>query len=250
MFKYESCTDAAGAGDLEELKKMHEAGCPWDTQTTENAARKGHLNCLRYAHLQGCEWQIMTTQCAAFYGHFDCLEYAVENGCPTDDLQSISFFVGYVPAFAASSGSLKCLQYLHLKGIQWDHKTVEYSASANAIECLKYAIENGCPWDERATKEAVKKGNIESFKILFEASFDLQEFWNTEYNLSNIIDKIDLDDKVWRKLFTLDLSKNPDLQNKVETKKQKIQDLKSSSNEVLQTILPVDIIHHCIHPLF
>jgi hypothetical protein len=44
--------------------------------------------------------------------------------------------------------------------------------------------------------------------------------------LSKIVDKIDLDDPVWRRLFILDLSKYPELQSKVIAKKQEIEKIK------------------------
>jgi len=68
--------------------------------------------------------------------------------------------------------------------------------------------------------------------------------------LSKIIDKIDLDDPVWRRLFNLDLNKYPELECKVEDKKQEIEKMKEASKKVLQNILPVDIIKYCIHPFF
>ena len=59
-FKYKTCTEAAKAGDLTELKKMHEADCDWDEWTPRSAAENGHLDCLKYAHENGCPWDIKT----------------------------------------------------------------------------------------------------------------------------------------------------------------------------------------------
>jgi hypothetical protein len=67
--------------------------------------------------------------------------------------------------------------------------------------------------------------------------------------LSKIVDKIDLDDPVWRRLFELDLSKHPELRNKVKNKKNEIEELKIIIKEVLEIILPMDIIQYCLHPL-
>ena len=47
-FKYKHTWQAAERGDLEELKKMHENGCEWNSETTRLAALYGQLECLKY----------------------------------------------------------------------------------------------------------------------------------------------------------------------------------------------------------
>ncbi len=187
-FKYRTCTGAAKAGDLNELKKMHLAGCYWDKWTCSAAADNGHLECLRYAFENGCQWDADTTSYAAYNGHLECLKYAYENGC--------TWFSG-VPKFAASNGH----------------------------------------------------GHLECFKYCFEKWNSAQDFWNINFDLSKIIDKIDLNDPVWRRLFTLDLSEHPELQTKVKDKKIEIEEMKELTKEGLEDILPLDIIQYCIHPL-
>lgn len=49
-----ACENAARAGDLQELKRLHESGCPWYEYTCASAAAAGHLDCLKYAHENGC----------------------------------------------------------------------------------------------------------------------------------------------------------------------------------------------------
>ena len=63
--KYKECYEAAKAGDLTELKKMHLSGCPWDWKTPANAAMNGHLDCLKFAHENRCPWDIKTPYFAA-----------------------------------------------------------------------------------------------------------------------------------------------------------------------------------------
>jgi len=89
---------------------------------------------------------------------------------------------------------------------------------------------------------------LECFKYCFEKWDDPQDFWNITFNLTKIIDKIDFDDPVWRKLFSLDLSKNPTIQEKVENKKKEIEKIQEEIKNVLKDILPNDIIQYCIHP--
>jgi len=246
-FKYESCKEASGMGDLEELKRMHLAGCPWDQYTTEYAARNGHLDCLQYAHSEGCEWKIMTSQCAAFYGHLTCLQYAIENGC---QIEMEDLLIGYIPAFAAAGGHLDCLQYAHSKGIRWDKKTVEWAATGDHVECLRYAIENGCPWDDDSPKTAAKNGRFECFTYLFSQHPNPQEFWNIPFNLTKIIDRIDLDDPIWRRCFNIDLSVHHELQAKVNVKKREIAQIQQECLDILYTLdkVPKDVVIYCIFP--
>ena len=213
-FKYETCTKAAEAGDLEELKKMYENGCPWDDWTPARAAQNGHLECLKYCFENGCPWDRWTPTFAAANGHLECLKYLNENGCPWNI---------YTPSLAAEKGHL---------------------------ECLKYAHENGCSWDLRTPRFAAENGHLECFKYCFQVWDDQQKFWSINFDLSKIVNNIDLDDPVWRKLIKLDLSKHPTLESKVEDKKKKIEEIKAASKEALQNELPLDIIKYCLQPYF
>ena len=186
-FKFKECHEAAKAGDLNELKNMHENGCEWDILTPAWAASNGHLECLKYAHENGCPWDNYTTENAAFNGH---------------------------------------------------------------LECLKYAHENGCPWDRMTPYYAAKYGHLECFKYCFEEWNNPQEFWNHDYNLTQIIYKIDLDHPVWRRLFNLDLSNNYALKEYVEDKKKEIEEIKEASKDALQNRLPMDVIKYCLQPFF
>ena len=212
-FKYESCSEAAAAGDLETLKKMHQAGYQWDEWTCSAAADNGHLDCLRYAHSQGCVWNCLTTIYAADSGHLECLKYAYENGC------------------------------------EWNFNIPIRAVSNGHLECLKYAHSKECYWDKYTPKIAAQKGHFECFKYCFQMWNSIQDFWKINFDITKIIDKIDMDDLVWRRLFELDLSKYPELKNKVKNKMNEIEELKIIIKEVLESIFPLDIIQYCIHPL-
>ncbi len=219
-FKYDSdsYTNAAQAGDLETIKNAHLSGCPWDKWVIRYAASNGHLDCLQYAYENGCPWDEHTTYYAASYGRLDCLRYAHENGCPWWDEE--------ITLVAAKNGHLDCLRYLH---------------------------ENGCPLDEKTAYYAARNGHghFQCFKYCFQTwNDDPQTFWNTEYDLIKIIHQIDLDDPVWRRLFTINLSKNPRLQDKVEMKKKEIETLKMLSIELLENKIPKDVLKYCLYSYF
>ena len=187
MFKYPICAEAAKAGDLDELKRMHLAGCHLDKYTTMQAAENGHLECLKYAHENSCPWDKLTTALASLTGHLECLQYAHDNGCKMDIL------------------------------------AIAYSAFNGQIDCFKYCFQE---WN------------------------DPQEFWNLEFSPIKIIHKIDLDDRVWRRLLDLDLSNYFNLQLKVNEKKKEIEEMKEESKKVLENRLPLDIIKYCIQIYF
>ena len=183
-------------------------------ESCAKAAYNGDLEELKKMHKAGYKWSIMTPAYAAATGHLDCLRYAHTNGCP------------------------------------WDEWTPEYAGVRGQLDCLRYAIENDCPFDKKTPINAEEKGELECFKYCFEKWSDPQAFWNIDFNygLTKIIDQIDLDDLVWRKLFDLDLKKYPELQSKVEIKKKEIETLKCGTKEVLENSLAMDVIQYCIYP--
>jgi hypothetical protein len=145
---------------------------------------------------------------------------------------------------------LECLKYEHENGCLWDWKTTAYAAKNGHLECLRYAHENGCELNEWTPTYAAQNGHLECFKYCFERWNEPQEFWNFNFDLSKIINKIDIDDPVWRRLFTIDLSKHPELKVKVENKKKEIEDMKQVSKASLENKLPLDIIKFILQPYF
>jgi hypothetical protein len=178
---------------------------------------------------------------AAKAGDLDELKNMRENGRKWD---------WETPASAAENGHLECLKYAHQNGCNWHYSTTLRAALNGHLECLKYAHENGCEWDGYTTMFAATYGQLDCFKYCFQEWDDPQEFWNLDFALTKIIYKIDLDDKVWRRLFDLDLSKYSDLQVKVNDKKKEIEEMKEESKKILETRLPLDIIKYCIQIYF
>ncbi len=171
-FKYTDCWKAAGEGDLEELKRMHEYGMPlFQEQSvgflfqedfvncTATAALNGHLDCLRYAHENGCKWHQKTVLNAALKGHLDCLRYAFENGSVVDT---------EISALAAAGGYLDCLRFCHEKGLLWTEWTTEWAAIKGQLNCLKFAHENGCKWNIELTRVAAQYGQLDCLRYAIE----------------------------------------------------------------------------------
>ena len=85
----EAFLGAIKAGDLQEIKRLHQGGhleneCPWDAWACRAAAEGGQLECLKYLHENGCPCNEWACRAAALRGHLECLKYLHENGCPWD----------------------------------------------------------------------------------------------------------------------------------------------------------------------
>ena len=92
------------------------------------------------------------TDYAAASGHLECLAYLHENGCEWD---------GRTCMYAAVNGHLECLKYAFEHGCSWDRRVCSYAAKYGHLECLEYAHANGCPWDEFTCCFAAKNGHLE-----------------------------------------------------------------------------------------
>ena len=180
------CRDAAAAGNLSKLKRLHRAGRPWDETTCYEAAINGHLQCLRYAYENGCflpseeelsvvdeEDDMWVTYCeydpvatAAAGGHLQTLRYLMEE---------TNFATGGLPIrFAAINGRIDTLSYLIDGGFTDDSDDIDggvcdavvseeafrsYEAAINGhsvkepgqdyVACLQLLRSKGYKWDAR-----------------------------------------------------------------------------------------------------
>ena len=116
---------------------------------------------------------------------------------------------------AVRENNLEELKRLHSLGYKWDRMTTHYAAYTRNLEILRYLVENGCEIDEiTCAKYAEEFGDIEIFKYCFEICTDHQTFFDC-IKIIYLLDKIDLTDDFWKKLFYIDLSENSCLEDKV-----------------------------------
>ena len=183
--------DAVCTGNLEELKKLYEAGekCQDQTQLFVAAAQFGHLDIIKYLSSIGFKWDFQTASFAAGSGHIHCLKYLVDNGWElTKSVAQSSFSnvecLKYVfelrpdlfetcgvqeVAACADYGWLDSLKFAHeVIHLPWDSLTFLNAASKGHIDCIKYAFENGCKLSYTATFAAARGGHIECLKYLVE----------------------------------------------------------------------------------
>ena len=236
-FKYTCLLDAVQANDLAELKRMvvanvrlfHEGSSYNPAYLFVHAVINHNLEMIKYLHTSGFIWDKWTPIYAAMHGQLECLQFAYLNGCPWNE---------YVCSSAARHGHLNCLQFAHENGFPWDKNTCSYAHS------------QGCPWDKyTCSNAAAENGHLNCFTYLFENAPNPQEFWDNSLDLTHIIDKIDLDDRVWRKLFHINLSKHPQLAQKVNDKKI---DISRRKEESIKWLYPdnlcKDVIQYCLYP--
>ncbi len=282
MFKYENCTEAAKFGDLEELKKMRDAGLPWGTDTTSAAAEHGHLDCLKWAHENGCPWDMFTIALAGMYGRLECVKYAHSQGCPkyvtlcldaakNGDLETLKwahkngfYLFDQTTSYAAQGGHLECLKWAHSQRCKFDEHIYMFAVSGTSktqntdctdrdrsnLECIKYLHENNCKWTVNTVKKSAYKGKFAAFKYFFENARDVQDFWNTKYNLTKIIHLFDLDDPLWRQLFNVNLDVNPEIKTMVNAKKNELEQMKLIAVNSLKNIIHTDVVTHCVCDYF
>ena len=140
----------ARGGDLEAVKWLRKANCPFEWRedpdwgddrclASTGAAKGGHLEVLKYLFREGCPWDEETSRKAAKGGHLDVLKYAHENGCPWDERTCRE---------AARGGHLAVLKYAHENGCWWNKQTCSNAALGGHLDVVKYARMNGCPWNK------------------------------------------------------------------------------------------------------
>ena len=124
--------EAAQQGNLEELKRLIDSGCPINWYAKPTALSKNDLEMGKYLHSISPVWPPFSTSWAARDGAYEALVWAHENGCP------------------------------------WRSVSSELAAANGNTKCLKYMFENGCPVESAATAVASKGGHLDTLKYLIE----------------------------------------------------------------------------------
>ena len=128
---------AAHVGHLPTLRRLREAGCPWDENLLVNTVgyggKKPNIECFKYALKEGAPLSPRVLIYAVMYNSLQVLKLAINAGCPLpiEDLVNT----------AAKSGSLSCLKYLHkTRTIRSIH--LRATLNSRHVNCLRYIMEN------------------------------------------------------------------------------------------------------------
>jgi hypothetical protein len=110
-----------------------------------------------------CEWDEWTTSRAAEQGNLEMVKYCVANQCPVN---------GSACAYAAKSGHLECLKYLHEEAkAPWDFFTAILAAKNGQLHILEYLVERKYDhFVERACENAAMHGYLDCLKYLHETA--------------------------------------------------------------------------------
>ncbi len=108
------------------LKWLRENGCPWDTETCNEAAMAGHREMLQWAVDNGCPWDEEACASAARGGNLEVLQWLRESGCPWNDRTC---------ELAAQGGHIEVLQVRHAPHTLPPHSPPTHSLSLSLC-CL------------------------------------------------------------------------------------------------------------------
>ena len=126
---------AALVGNVSILKRLHEAGCPWDERVLVNTIKdwdkRPHLECFKYALKEGAPLSPKILYDAAMHNTLQILKMAIEAGCPLPQEDLV-----YT---AARCGSLSCLKHLH-KTHEITVKHLRSTITFGRVNCLKYIL--------------------------------------------------------------------------------------------------------------
>jgi hypothetical protein len=103
----------------------------------------------------------------ALSGNLKALKWVIsQRGCPM--IESTS-------SYAASSGNLSMLQWLHERGCPWDYMTPKAAAERGDLDMLRYLIEQGRRWspyyEDLICASAARNGHLHILKYLHEQGF-------------------------------------------------------------------------------
>ena len=201
-YKYKSLIEAISSDDIDEFKRMYEAGfkCNDVCCLTSKAAMDGNLEFLKYLLSIGFRMDKVALSKAAVRGHLHILKFAVEHGCvitidvvqlALDHVQCLKYLYEQKPDMFADvvtgspyhiehlvmAGNLESFKYLHslFPNWTWSDKLPARASVGGHIDCLKYLFENGCPHDYRVIYDACVTGELECIKYAVEHGCDYDD---------------------------------------------------------------------------
>ncbi|KXZ43749.1 hypothetical protein GPECTOR_81g198 [Gonium pectorale] len=167
-----AAADAAGLGQLEALKKLHERRCPLDAgDVAQAAARSGQLPVLAWAveELAASLHDTRLHEAVLRRCDLEVLQWLRQRGCPLDAAKVAALATaaaqnGQLPVLAwaveelgapvqsaalmdaaAASGRVELMAWLRERGCPWSADTFNITAGMGCELALEWLVERGCP---------------------------------------------------------------------------------------------------------
>ena len=123
------------------LKYLLSLGNIIDSNSYKSAVASGNLDILKILYNKGksighyLKWNYLTYESAIINGKLDCLKFLVTHNCPRS---------GYGCSSAAKNKQFACLKYLCNAKIDnySDKNLIGYAAQSGCLKCLKYIHES------------------------------------------------------------------------------------------------------------
>ena len=142
-----------------------------ETDFCWQVAKTNKLELLKWAREEKkCEWDDRTIWAAARQGNLGMVKYCVANECPIDENAC---------AYAAESGNLECLKYLHEEvKAPWESCTASWAAESGHLHILEYLVEREYDeYGENACWYAARNGHLDCLKYLHETAKAPWNYW-------------------------------------------------------------------------
>jgi hypothetical protein len=255
--KYSTCLEALQANDVEELKRMREAGLEFvdinNDRIILEAIDHGNVAMIEYVHTEVVEFDSNSARHMALEHKLDMLQFLFSKG--------IKFDCPWTIARVAMHDNLEMVKFLYSEGCGWN----EYFYMMATVKCTDYAFSQGLPinWTlfekciyvtckPRAANSFNPIDTVQKFQWFLTHHSEPQKLMDLPHQFdADDLDAFDLDNMTWRNMmFTLDLKQIPALDERVREKKVHLEQTKELCRCLLTHHVPKDVIEYCLIPFW
>lgn len=226
---------SADARHIKMLQYIHEHVQPMTSEVTTNTSCYDLLDCLKYAHENGVDCEEEALYWCVYHGWMECMIFILDHWNLLKEIEPKD--KTFVKLYPKESN----IKYTYLIIAYKNHN----------IDIFEYLI-------ERLLTEITTKSSTEILQTIFNLPFRMtnyngsieevdketielfgRDFYNKQEK--RMLDLINLDKPLWRKILSLDHKTNPHIQEKINKKKEEIKTLVLNN-----LVLSKDMIQYCI----
>ena len=147
----------------------------WNEETLNLAAKNGYLECVKYLLRYRCKFSKNAYIFAASNDHDEVIEYLYQ----LSKVKAIpKWDSNYVVHVAATSGSIKCLEYCFKNGCQITNELCANALQSSCFECFKYLHQHGCTINKRELLNAIQKFKDPKIKEYLKECYKRTNYFN------------------------------------------------------------------------